>query len=65
MLETRISAEEAAKRLGIDVVTLRGALIKELYPFGKAIRCKKTWRYVIVRERFDAYMNAADIKQAG
>lgn len=51
-----ITVEETAKLLGVDPLTLRYGIIQGLIPFGVAIKCTKSYRYIIVRERFEKWM---------
>ena len=50
-----IKAEEAAKIMGLDVPTIREWTKDPACPFGHAIKFK-SWRYIIIRERFEKYM---------
>jgi hypothetical protein len=56
-----IKAEEVAKIMGLDVPTIRDWTKDPACPFGHAIKFK-SWRYIIVRARFEAYMAAQDMK---
>jgi|GEM_PF-5301838 len=56
-----IDVKAAAKIMGVDFQTLQMALKARLYPFGEAVPCKKRYRYIIVRARFEAYMAARDM----
>jgi hypothetical protein len=62
MEEPLIGVKEAASRMGIAFQTLEKALIDHVYPFGEAVYCKR-YRYIIIRARFEAYMNAQDMVQ--
>ena len=56
MSEVLIPLEEAAKMIGLDPVTIRVGLIQGKFPFGVAVKCKKSYRYIIPRERFEKWM---------
>jgi hypothetical protein len=56
-----ISVEEAAAQMGINPVTVRQGLIQGLFPFGTAVHGEKSYRYIIIRRRFEAYMSAEDM----
>lgn len=51
-----MTTNAAAERLGIPVQTLRIALQRGMYPFGKAILGKGRYSYWISPERFEAYL---------
>ena len=57
-----IDVKVAAKIMGVDFQTLQMALKARLYPFGEAVPCKKRYRYIIIRQRFETYMAAQDMK---
>jgi hypothetical protein len=59
-----MKAEEVAKIMGLDIPTVREWTKDSNCPFGHAIKLKNSWRYIIIRARFDAYMSAQDMKQA-
>ena len=50
--------------MGISVTTLGAGLQQGLYPFGNATKGKKdTYRYIIIRSRFEKYMSGADMQE--
>lgn len=51
-----MTTDAAAELLGIPVQTLRIALQRGIYPFGKAIFGKGRYSYWISPERLDAYL---------
>jgi hypothetical protein len=58
-----IDVKEAAVVLGIAYQTLLVGLKQGCFAeFGTAVECKKTWRYIIFKKRFEAYINAEDLK---
>ena len=61
----RISVEEAAERMEVDLETLRRALRRERLPasFGFYVKEENANKgsYVIPRERFEAYMRGDDL----
>lgn len=56
-----IPISEAAKVMGVSLSTLRFGLQQNKFPFGTAIECKKTWRYIIVRKRLEKYLSGEDM----
>jgi len=67
MSKSLIDVKEAAKIIGTDYTTLQ-AWLKEkdkeghpTCPFGYAIPCKKTYRYIILRTRFEKYISGGDM----
>lgn len=61
MSSVLISPEEAAQILGINPPTVREWLKDSSCPFGHAVKCAKSWRYIIIRERFERYISGADM----
>lgn len=58
-----IPVEQAAKKMGVDVTTVRYGLQQNLFPFGTAVKCKKSWRYLVYSSRLQAYLTAQDLKK--
>lgn len=50
-----ISVEQAAREMKVDVSTVRFGLQQNRFPFGTAVECTKSWRYIIYPEIFRQY----------
>ena len=61
---SKLSVPEAAHQMGVTPMFLRMGLREEKFPFGMAVRGKgnKRWGYYINAERFQAYMEARDMR---
>ena len=57
----KITVPEAAEIMGVTPMFLRMGLREGKFPFGVAIQGKR-WAYYINAERFQAYMEAQDMK---
>lgn len=53
---TRMTVNEAARRMGASPQFVRIGLQQGKFPFGYALKMSTRWTYWISRERFDAYM---------
>lgn len=54
-MNNRMTVEEAARLMECSGETVRLALIKEVLPFGFAVRRKSKYTFVIFREKFEEY----------
>ena len=54
-MDNRMTVEEAARLMGCSSETVRLALIKEILPFGFAVRRKSKYTFVIFRKKFEEY----------
>lgn len=63
-MKTTITIEEAARRMGVTPMFLRLGLRQGEFPFGKAVKFDKQWRYYINRERFERWMAGEDMVSA-
>jgi hypothetical protein len=61
MTPDRMPITEAAQRMGVTPQLLRLSLRRGLLPFGYALLVNKRWAYVIIRARFEAYMQGRDM----
>lgn len=63
-MESRISVEQAAKRLGVTPQFLRMGLRANKFPFGVAVKMQKRWVYYINANRFERYLAGEDMREA-
>jgi hypothetical protein len=56
-----IPAKDAADQIGIHTTTLQYALQQNRFPqFGTAVKCKKSWRYIINRSQFENWIKGSE-----
>ena len=60
-METKVTVREAAERLGIGQETIRAGLISGELPIGAAVKCKRSFSYIIPRERFESWVSGKDL----
>lgn len=56
-----LDVKKAAVRMGISFQLLEAGLIQGLFPFGVAVKGENSYRYIIVKARFEAWMTAQDL----
>jgi len=62
-MKSRISVDEAARRMGVTPQFLRMGLRAGKFPFGTAIQMPGgRWSYYINSRRFAAYMSGLDMR---
>ena len=69
-----MTVKEAAERMQIPVTALRWGLQQDaknrkrgyvpMYPFGTAVKQGETWRYYIIPERLESYLNPSPADDA-
>lgn len=62
--ETRMSASEVGKKLGMAPIDVMNALRRGAFPFGTALPpddLHERWRYIIPRSRFEAWVQGKDL----
>jgi hypothetical protein len=61
---TTMSVKEAAERLEVREETIRAGLISGVLDFGRAVKCKQSYSYIIPRKRLEMWEAGEDLKPA-
>ena len=60
----KLTVAEVAKQMGVTPMFLRLGLREGEFPFGRAVKFKKQWRYYINPVRFRKWMAGEDLGDA-
>nr|DAD99646.1 MAG TPA: Pyocin activator protein PrtN [Siphoviridae sp. ct6bb17] len=62
-MPNRMTVDEAARLMGCSSETVRLALIKEVLPFGFAVKRKSKYTFVIFRKKFEEFTGIDSCKR--